>query len=568
MIEKRYKRLGDILIEKGVISQADLQYALSIQKETKKPIGEILVDLGLCTWQQITKALAEQYGLNYFQERPKIDLDLKNKIKEDLMDELRFIPIREETDKIIVATDNVYNLSTIKKRLKFLLGKEVEIYLIAPNLFEELMFEIKNEKEFNFEVTEELFQEEEAEEEEQLSEENLFDEGTPIVRMVNNIIEHAIQLDASDIHIEPRSDKRVVVRYRIDGVLRKITEYPRASHSSVVTRIKILAKLDITERRIPQDGKFYLKKENEQYDFRVSTMPSVYGEKIVLRILKVSQSHRKLEELGYSSYNYQRIQELIKHPYGIILVTGPTGSGKSTTLVGIINSLNNEGVNIITAEDPVEYTIEGITQCQVNPEIGLTFAKYLRSFLRQDPDIIMVGEIRDKETAQLAVEASLTGHLVLSTLHTNTAPGAIDRLVNMGIDPSLISSSLIGVIGQRLVRKVCKNCSVESQLPDYYKEAALKLYPDYEPKQLVAQGCDACIDTGYKGRTAIAEVLIVDDKMRRLIKRGNSVVELTEAAKESGMRTLFEDGMFKVLNGETTLEEIIRVTGGIEEEGL
>jgi type IV pilus assembly protein PilB len=566
MMEKRYKRLGDILIEKGIISQADLQYALNIQKETKKPIGEILVDLGLCTWQQITKALAEQYGLYFFNEKPKVDISLKNKIKVDIMEELRFVPIKEEEDKLIVATDNVYNLSLIKKRLKFLFNKDVEIYLIDPNIFEELMFEIKNEKEFDFEVTEELFSTEE-EEEEKVSEEELFSESTPIVRMVNNIIEHAIQLDASDIHIEPRKGKHVIVRYRIDGVLRKITEYPKASHNSVVTRIKIMSKLDITERRLPQDGKFYIKKENEQFDFRVSTMPSVYGEKVVMRILRVSQSNRKLEEIGYSEYNYKRVEELIQQPYGIILVTGPTGSGKSTTLVGIINSLNHEGVNIITAEDPVEYTIDGVTQCQVNPEIGLTFAKYLRAFLRQDPDIIMVGEIRDKETAQLAVEASLTGHLVLSTLHTNTAPGAIDRLVNMGIDPSLISSSLIGVIGQRLVRKVCKNCAVESPLQDEYKNLILNLYPEYEPKQLVAQGCDACNDTGYKGRTAIAEVLIVDDEIRRLIKRGNSIVEISEATKKRGMRTLFEDGLYKVLTGETTLAEVIRVTGGKEEEG-
>ncbi|WP_073071715.1 GspE/PulE family protein [Thermosipho atlanticus] len=564
-MEKRYKRLGDILIEKGIISQTDLQYALSIQKETKRPIGEILVDLGLCTWYQITKALAEQYGLKFFSEKPKIDLDLKNRIKIDLMEELRFIPIKEEGDKLVVTTDNVYNLSLIKKRLKFLFNKDVEIYLIAPNLFEELMFEIKHEKGFDFEVSNELFMEEE-EEEEPITEEELLDDSTPIVRMVNNIIERALQLEASDIHIEPRSRRMVAVRYRIDGVLRKITEYPRSTHNSIVTRIKILSNLNITERRLPQDGKFYLKKENEQYDFRVSTMPSVYGEKVVIRILRVSQSHRKLEELGYSEYNFKRIQELIKHPYGIILVTGPTGSGKSTTLVGIINSLNHEGVNIITAEDPVEYTIDGITQCQVNPEIGLTFAKYLRTFLRQDPDIIMVGEIRDKETAQLAVEASLTGHLVLSTLHTNTAPGAIDRLVNMGIEPSLISSSLVGVIGQRLVRKVCKRCAVKSDLPDKYRDIAMKLYPEYEPYQFVAQGCDACNDTGYKGRTAIAEVLIVDERIRKLIKRGNSIIEVTEAAKEEGMRTLFEDGMYKVLNGETTLEEILRVTGGEEEE--
>ncbi|WP_084758784.1 GspE/PulE family protein [Thermosipho affectus] len=565
MMEKKYKRLGDILIDRGIITKEDLEYALQVQKKTRKPIGEVLVELGFCTWNQIVKALSKQYEVPYFAEKPKVDPTLNLNMKRELMEELRAVPIKLDGDKIVVVTDNVYNISLIKRRLKFLFGKEIEVYLIAPDMFEEVLMEVSSEKKMEFEVSESLYENEEGEEEE----ENLGEienEDTPVVRLVNNLLTHAIELDASDIHIEPTGKRNVVVRYRIDGVLKKITEYPKSSHGSVVARIKILSKLDITERRIPQDGKFFMNLNSEQYDFRVSTMPSVNGEKVVMRILKVSQSNKKLEELGYSDYNYERIKQLITHPYGIILVTGPTGSGKSTTLVGIINSLNDEAVNIVTAEDPVEYTIEGVTQCQVNPEIGLTFAKYLRAFLRQDPDIIMVGEIRDKETANLAVEASLTGHLVLSTLHTNTAAGAIDRLLNMGIDPSLISSSLIGVIGQRLVRRVCNNCAREVSLEGEYAEFARKLFPEIPLKQKVAVGCEACNNTGYKGRTAINEVLIVNDELKYLINNRVSLSEITKAAKRGGMRTLFEDGLYKVLNGETTLEEIIRVTGGMYEE--
>ncbi|RDI92175.1 general secretion pathway protein E [Thermosipho africanus Ob7] len=565
MMEKKYKRLGDILIEKGIITEDDLEYALKVQKETRKPIGEVLVELGFCTWQQIVKALAEQYEVGFFPEKPTIDPSLNLNLKKELIEELRVIPIKEENGKVIVVTDNVYNLSLIKRRLKFLLSKDIEVFLVSPSIFDELLMDMNAEKKVDFDVSEELYSEE-VNEEEEVRVEELESEETPIVRLVNNILNHAIELEASDIHIEPMKGKNVIVRYRIDGVLKKVTEYPKSSHGSVVARIKIMSNLDITEKRIPQDGKFYLIMNNEQYDFRVSTMPSVNGEKVVLRILRVSQSNKKLEELGYSDYNFKRISELIKHPYGIILVTGPTGSGKSTTLVGIINSLNHEGVNIVTAEDPVEYTIEGVTQCQVNPEIGLTFARYLRAFLRQDPDIIMVGEIRDKETANLAIEASLTGHLVLSTLHTNTASGAVDRLLNMGIDPSLISSALIGVIGQRLVRKVCTKCAQKEKLDPEFESIARKLFPELEPYAYRAVGCDACNGTGYKGRTAINEVLIVNDELRYLINNRASIIEINKTAKNNGMRTLFEDGLYKVLNGETTIEEILRVTGGSNEE--
>ncbi|MFN3328538.1 MAG: GspE/PulE family protein [Fervidobacterium pennivorans] len=329
--------------------------------------------------------------------------------------------------------------------------------------------------------------------------------------------------------------------------------------------INLLSGSAIFLNSLPQSCYFFIKKDEEQFDLRVSTMPSVHGEKVVMRILRVSSSKKKLEDLGYSPYNYERIQRLIQHPYGIILVTGPTGSGKSTTLVAIINSLNSVDVNIVTAEDPVEYTVEGITQCQVNTEIGLTFAKYLRAFLRQDPDIIMVGEIRDKETAQLAVEASLTGHLVLSTLHTNTAAGAIDRLVNMGIEPSLISASLIGVIGQRLVRRVCQSCKVEKELPEKYAQIARKLFPDKKTIQFVGQGCQNCNESGYRGRTAAAEVLIVNDEIRRLIQKGASTYELDRAARANGMISMFQDGLYKTLNGETTIEEVLSTIGEEEE---
>jgi len=565
-VEKKIMKLGDVLIEKGIITPTELQNALELQKELHKPLGEILIQLGYCTWDDIVKALAEQYEIQACVGEVKLNDEFVKSFPKDLINELKIVPIDEKEGKVIVGISNVYDIPVIKRRLKFKLGKDVDFCLMPPSIFDTLYNNILHGITSGLMVQEidEIITQQEAEEQQEevtVSEQ----EETPVVRLVSNIVDHAIELDASDIHIEPQR-KNVVVRYRVDGVLRKITEYPRNMHAAVVSRIKILAGLDIVEKRLPQDGKFFIKRGEEQFDLRVSTMPSVHGEKVVMRLLKVSSSKKKLEELGYSPYNYERIQKLIEHPYGILLVTGPTGSGKSTTLVAIINSLNSEDVNIVTAEDPVEYTVEGITQCQVNAEIGLTFAKYLRAFLRQDPDIIMVGEIRDRETAQLAVEASLTGHLVLSTLHTNTAAGAIDRLVNMGIEPSLISASLIGVIGQRLVRKVCSKCKVERELPERFVKLSRKLFPEMNPVQYVGEGCSACNNTGYKGRTAVAEVLMVNDEIRRLIQKGASTYELDKAARKHGMISMFQDGLYKVLNGETTIAEVLAVVGEEEEE--
>jgi len=563
--ERKPKKLGDILVERGVITPYELEKTLELQKDIKRPLGEILVQMGYCAWDDIIRVLAEQYEIEACIGEVNINEEFSKSFPRDILNELRVIPIDERDGKIFLGIDSIYDIPVIKRRLKFRMGKEVEFCLMAPSTFEAIYNNVLHgisAATFSEKMGEITIQEQPTEIQE--DQEIALEAETPVVKLVSNIVNHAIELEASDVHIEPQR-KNVIVRYRVDGILRRITEYPRNLHAAVVSRIKILSGLDIVERRLPQDGKFFVKKDEEQYDLRVSTMPSVNGEKVVMRILKVSSSKKKLEDLGYSAYNYERIQKLIEHPYGIILVTGPTGSGKSTTLVAMINSLNSEDVNIVTAEDPVEYTVEGITQCQVNTEIGLTFAKYLRSFLRQDPDIIMVGEIRDKETAQLAVEASLTGHLVLSTLHTNTAAGAVDRLVNMGIEPSLISASLVGIMGQRLVRKVCQKCKTETEFPTKILEKARKYFPNMNPVQYVGKGCQECNNTGYKGRTAVAEVLMINDELRRLIQKGAAASEIERIARQHGMVTMFQDGLYKVLNGETTVEEILATVGEEEE---
>lgn len=558
--KKKYKRLGEILIEKGLITESELQKALRYSKEKGKPLGESLVDSGFVTWDEIVHALAEQWGVKPLEKIPTaIPPEILSKIPRNMIDELRVIPIEMKEDgTLVVVTDITSDLQKIQSSLKFLLGKSPEILLTSPVTFEYLY------KSFVLGTPEDLFDEFGVEEEDETEDLAAMvgeeEENAPIIKLVSMIVHRAIEKDASDIHIEPYRNM-VRVRYRMDGMLKNVLSYPKIQHNAVVIRIKILANLDISERRLPQDGKFYLKVAGEQYDFRVSTVPTVHGEKVVMRVLKVSSANKKLEDLGFNEYNVERINQLISEPYGIILVTGPTGSGKSTTLVAMINELIDETINIVTAEDPVEYTIEGVVQCQVRPEIGLTFAKYLRTFLRQDPDVIMVGEIRDTETAQLAVEASMTGHLVLSTLHTNDAASAIDRLRNMGVDPRLVSSSLLGVIAQRLVRKINRRCRIRKLplRPDlaYYYNQYFQDY-DYEPVEYKPEETEQCNEL-YRGRTAIGEVLIVNSAIREMISEGSNVKEIQKAAISNGMRPMFVDGLEKVLKGETTVEEILRV---------
>ncbi len=558
----RYRRLGEILIEKGLVTQDELTKALEQQRKDRKALGEILVEMGLITWEQITEALSEQYNVPVLKDLPRtVPVDVLRSIPKAMIEELRVIPIDRRDDKLVVITDSVYNLSRITSEIKFLTGKDPQIFLVTPTTFAFMYAQhiqgapMALAEEMPVEQIEPISEEE--------TEEVLAEVEAPVVRMVNAIIQRAVQMEASDIHIEPFRNY-VRVRYRVDGLLRKITDYSKTQHSAVVTRIKIMSSLDISEKRLPQDGKFYMNIQGEQYDFRVSTMPSVHGEKIVLRILKVSGAYKQLEELGFSDFNYKRISDLLRRPNGIILITGPTGSGKSTTLVAMINKLKDITINIITAEDPVEYTVDGITQCQVNPEIGLTFARYLRSFLRQDPDVIMIGEMRDKETASLAIEASLTGHLVLSTLHTNSAAAAIDRMVNMGIDRHMISTSLIGVISQRLVRKLCENCRVKAELRKEYSELWKSAFPEIDPVEYTAgNGCQECGGSGYKGRVAVGEVLIVNRDVRELIVAGGGEREIYDLALQKGMRPMFIDGFEKVLKGITSFDEVLRVTTGL-----
>ncbi|MCS7175111.1 GspE/PulE family protein [Pseudothermotoga sp.] len=560
----RYRRIGEILLEKGLITKEQLNRALENQRLTKKALGEVLVELGYVTWEELTEALAEQYNIPMLKDPPRIiAAEVLNSLPRALLEELRIVPIDKRDGRLILVTDTIHNVSRIKGEVRFITGQEPAVYLVTPSLFAllhkqhiqggiaELAQEVPTAEEREPEVLtlEEVEEVEEAE--------------APIIKMVNALIHRAVQMEASDIHIEPFRNY-VRVRYRIDGLLRKVIDYPKAQHGAVVTRIKIMSGLDISEKRLPQDGKFYMNVHGEQYDFRVSTMPSVHGEKVVMRILKVSAAYKQLEELGFSEYNYKLISALLKRPNGIILVTGPTGSGKSTTLVAMINKLKDITVNIVTAEDPVEYTIDGVTQCQVSPEIGLTFARFLRSFLRQDPDIIMIGEMRDKETANLAIEAALTGHLVLSTLHTNSAAAAVDRLVNLGVDRHLLSTALIGVISQRLVRKLCESCRVKVNLRSEYLQMWKEVFPELEPVEYtVGSGCIECNGVGYKGRVAIGEVLVLDRELKDLIVAGAGEREIYDLALRKGMRPMFIDGFEKVLKGTTSFEEVLRVTTSV-----
>ncbi|MEN3007565.1 ATPase, T2SS/T4P/T4SS family [Pseudothermotoga sp.] len=560
----RYRRIGEILLEKGLITKEQLNRALENQRLTKKALGEVLVELGYVTWEELTEALAEQYNIPMLKDPPRIIAsEILNSLPRALLEELRIIPIDKRDGRLMLVTDTIHNVSRIKGEVRFITGQEPVVYLVTPSLFAllykqhiqggiaELAQEVPTVEEREPEVLtlEEVEEVEEAE--------------APIIKMVNALIHRAVQMEASDIHIEPFRNY-VRVRYRIDGLLRKVIDYPKAQHGAVVTRIKIMSGLDISEKRLPQDGKFYMNVHGEQYDFRVSTMPSVHGEKVVMRILKVSAAYKQLEELGFSEYNYKLISALLKRPNGIILVTGPTGSGKSTTLVAMINKLKDITVNIVTAEDPVEYTIDGVTQCQVSPEIGLTFARFLRSFLRQDPDIIMIGEMRDKETANLAIEAALTGHLVLSTLHTNSAAAAVDRLVNLGVDRHLLSTALIGVISQRLVRKLCEGCRVKVNLRSEYLQMWKEVFPELEPVEYtVGSGCIECNGVGYKGRVAIGEVLVLDRELKDLIVAGAGEREIYDLALRKGMRPMFIDGFEKVLKGTTSFEEVLRVTTSV-----
>jgi len=496
----------------------------------------------------------------------EIDPELARAIPEHLAQRYKVIPVGQENNKLALAMVDPLNVFAIDD-IRLITGFDIEPMIAT----EESILRAINKQ---FGVTDlaevhetvqdialsdfgdlETLEEEDEIELDKLKE--LVDEA-PIVRVVNLIITQAINDKASDIHIEPRA-KNVCVRYRIDGVLHEVMSPPKHIQAPMVSRIKIMASLDIAERRIPQDGKIHLKHDNKEYDLRVSSLPTTHGEKIVMRILDKSSVMIGLDKLGLMPDTRAIFEDLVFKPYGMLLVTGPTGSGKSTTLYTSLNMLNSPEKNICTVEDPVEYQLGGINQVQINPKAGLNFASALRSFLRQDPDIIMVGEIRDHETAQIAIESALTGHMVLSTLHTNDAPGAITRLIDMGIEPFLVASALVGCIAQRLVRRICPNCREPYSPPE---EAVAKFGLNLADTNIVfyhGRGCDHCKGTGYKGRCGIYEMMTINDSIRPLILRNAPTVEVKDAAIENGMVTLQEDGLRKVLEGTTTIEECLRV---------
>ncbi|WP_353683930.1 type IV-A pilus assembly ATPase PilB [Thermodesulfovibrio sp. 3907-1M] len=556
--------LGAFLLKKGKISEKQLIDAQAVQKIEGIKIGAALVKLGYITEDELVQSMSELYGFPVFKmDSHKIDPSVVKLLPEDVIKKYKMLPIYREGNIVKVLTTDPANEIALEQLKFFLSGFRIMFYIGKDSDFRTLINQFFGEQDETYasqnihELVEIVSKEPSSGEPQE--EIHLEAEG-PLVRVVNQIILNAISKRASDIHIEPFEDS-VYVRYRIDGVLHDILTLPEKLKRNLTARIKIMSNLDISEKRLPQDGRIKMKIGKKEVDFRVSTLPSIFGEKIVLRILEKGSLQLDLTRLGFEEESLEFFLEALSKPYGMILVTGPTGSGKTTTLYSALMKLNRPEVNIMTVEDPVEYTLPRITQVQVEEEIGRTFAQVLRSFLRQDPDIIMVGEIRDFETAEIAIKAALTGHLVLSTLHTNDAPSTITRLVNMGIEPFLISSSVILIVAQRLIRKLCENCKKEQK---YSKDSLIKLgFPEDRIEGLKiyeAKGCPECNQTGYRGRMALYEVMPIKEEIRELILTGASAREIKKEAVKLGMLTLRQSGIRKIMAGITSIEEVLRVT--------
>ncbi|TFB08374.1 type II secretion system protein GspE [Candidatus Atribacteria bacterium MT.SAG.1] len=558
------KFLSDILHKKGLISEKDVDRIMKVQKDIGKDLQNIIIELDILKKDEMMIALADEIGVKYVNlDDTDIDPVIVVLIPEDMARRHQLIVIDKDEDKLTIAMANPLDVFAYDE-IKIRLGYNIEAVLSYGEDINKALDEVFGvtdewdqviDKIENMPVT--VLKEEEREAD--ISGVTAGEEA-PVVALVNLIILRAVKEKASDIHIETISDETLKVRYRIDGILHDVMSLPRQLHLAVISRVKIMSDLDIAERRLPQDGRIQVNVSGRKINIRVSVLPTVNGEGVVLRILDPVSILLELNSLGFSKDILPKFESLIKKSNGIILVTGPTGSGKSTTLYTTLNILNSTEKKIMTIEDPVEYKLKGINQVQAKPKIGLTFAAGLRSFLRQDPDIMLVGEIRDKETAEVAVQAALTGHLVLSTLHTNDAPSSVIRLIDMGVEPFLISSSVIGVLAQRLVRKICPKCKKETaSTPD-----TTKILEEYEINVskitlYKGKGCSHCKDTGYKGRIAIFELMIITDNIRDLITRNVTTGKLREAAIKEGMCLLKEDGLKKVHEGITTIDEILRV---------
>jgi general secretion pathway protein E len=559
------KRFGEILLDAGKLDTAGLERALALQQtESGVRIGEILVRLGLIANGDITRTLAEQFemivlGPNEFPEFPV----LEERVSIRFLRDARALPLAEDANNVTVAITDPHNRYAIDA-FAVLTGRGVKVCLASNEDLDaalerlygagrtamgQIVDDIESIDVHDFDTDDVQHLKDQASE-------------APVIRLVGLVIRKALETRASDIHIEP-FENRLIVRYRIDGVMHEAESPPRRLSAAVISRVKIMANLDIAERRLPQDGRIKLRLQGKEVDLRVSTVPTMHGESVVMRILDKGGVPLNFESLGFEPDLLEKFREVLLRPHGILLVTGPTGSGKTTTLYTALSQLNRPDVKILTVEDPVEYQMEGINQIQVKPQIDLTFANALRSIVRQDPDVIMIGEIRDLETAQIAVQSALTGHLVLSTLHTNDAASTINRLLDMGMDDYLLTSTVIGIQAQRLVRTLCRKCrKAYVALPEIVTETGLNRHVDgagpvtlYEPV-----GCDACAHTGFIGRVAIMEVMPMTDGIRSLIMRHATSGDIQKQAVAEGMMTMYEHGLRKVLAGTTTLEEVLRVT--------
>ncbi|MFZ5983035.1 MAG: type IV-A pilus assembly ATPase PilB [Acidobacteriota bacterium] len=567
------ERLGEMLIKAGLISQQQLQEALALQKSNGGKLGYNLVRLGHVKEEDITSLLSEQYGVPAIHlEHFEIDESVLKHIPSDVAQKYLVIPIERTGATLTVAMADPSNVFALDD-IRFITGYQVEPVVASEASIREaiakyygsthdiqlkaIMDEIQKEEVADLEV---------EEEDGEISAADLeaASQDAPVVKLCNVVMTDAVRRGASDIHIEPY-EKDFRVRFRIDGVLYEILRPPMKLKEAIASRIKILAKLDIAEKRLPQDGRIKMRmkidNKSKEIDYRVSTVPTLYGEKIVMRLLDKEGLKLDMTQLGFEEESLKKFERAILKPYGMVLVTGPTGSGKTNTLYSAVGRLNTPETNIMTAEDPVEFNIQGCNQVQMKEGIGLNFASALRAFLRQDPNVILVGEIRDFETAEIGVKAALTGHMVLSTLHTNDAPSTISRLMNMGIEPFLVATSVHLIQAQRLIRRICRDCKEEVQLP---RKALLDLgYTEEEAettKVFKGRGCPTCNNSGYKGRTALMEVMEMSDQLREMVLMGANAVELKRQALEEGMITLRRSGLIKISKGITTIDEVVRET--------
>lgn len=555
------KLMGEMLQELGIITAEQLAAALDEQRESGEKLGRILVNRGVLTEQQLLETLEFIMGIPQVQiSRMNIDPEVVKAISPSLIRMHKVLPVSRRRNTLTLAMADPTNQQAIDD-VRMASGLDV-----VPVLASEKELEIAIRQFLAFSLDpgmEKILGELNQENKNQvLAKKNIqsvkIDDDAPIIRMVNAVLRQAVQGRCSDIHIEPQEED-ARVRFRIDGELYEVLTLPRYSLAAVISRLKIMSGMDIAEKRIPQDGRFRLDIDAREVDFRVSTLPTNYGEKVVLRILDRANALTRIDQLGLSPENKEKLLSLSRRPHGIVLVTGPTGSGKTTTLYAVLSEINSVDKNIITLEDPIEYSLAGINQVQTNPKAGLTFASGLRSILRQDPDVIMVGEIRDQETARLAVQAALTGHLVLSTLHTNSAAGTIARLSDIGIENFLLATALAGVISQRLVRRICPNCAEPYKLEE---DTAVRLkIPDESDEEFFrSTGCNMCRQLGYQGRVALHEIMVTGPELRNLISRGESSEDLFEkAAIKEGMTTIKTDGVSKAKKGVTSLEEVMKV---------